>query len=169
MVEEPIISVQIDTVDFGEVGIGAERSLGLPIGNVGTRPLNILDITSGTPQVTVSQTSLIIPPGETRSVPVTYRPQTNQARSGSIRITSHDSTVIVPWIAKEPLVKIADLTGDFDMDGYVDFDDFFLFAGVFGSQREDPGFDSRYDLDDSGDVGFDDFFIFAANFGREAS
>ena len=167
-VEEPKISVQIDTVNFGQVSIGEERSLGLPIGNVGTGPLNILDITSDA-QVSVPQTSLIISPGETRSVPVTYRPQTNQARSGSIRVTTTDSTVVVPWIAQEPLVTISDLTGDFDVDGDVDFDDFLLFAGVFGSQREDPGFDPRYDLDDSGGVGFDDFFIFAANFGREES
>ena len=169
VVEEPKISVQIDTVYFGEVNFGDERSLDLPIGNLGTGLLNVLEITSDSPQVTVSQTSLIITPGETRSVRVTYRPQTNQARSGSIRIISNDSTVIVPWIAKEPLVTTAIVTGDFDGDGDVDFDDFFLFAGVFGSQREDPGFDPTYDLDDSGDVGFDDFFIFAANFGREAS
>ena len=54
------------------------------------------------------------------------------------------------------------LSGDFDENGKVDFDDFFLFADAFG------GANPRYDLDNSGAVDFDDFFIFADNFGAEA-
>ena len=52
------------------------------------------------------------------------------------------------------------LVGDFDGNGVVDFDDFFLFADHFG------GTDPLYDLDGSGGrVNFDDFFVFVDHFG----
>ena len=53
------------------------------------------------------------------------------------------------------------LPGDFNSDGKVDFDDFFLFADAFG------GHDPFYDLDSSGGIDFDDFFLFADNFGKD--
>jgi len=53
------------------------------------------------------------------------------------------------------------IPGDFNADGSVDFDDFFLFADAFG------GSDSAYDMDNSGGVDFDDFFLFAHNFGKK--
>jgi hypothetical protein len=52
------------------------------------------------------------------------------------------------------------LAGDFNGDGGVDFDDFFLFAAAFGSQE------ARFDLSRDGRVNFDDFFLFAAAFGK---
>ena len=65
---------------------------------------------------------------------------------------------------------LGQLTGsagsDFNGDGVVDFDDFFLFAAAFGSKSSEPGFDSMFDLDSSGEIDFDDFFIFAGNFGQ---
>ncbi|MEW6751578.1 MAG: glycoside hydrolase family 9 protein [Candidatus Latescibacterota bacterium] len=45
-------------------------------------------------------------------------------------------------------------SGDFDGDGTVDLDDFFLFAQVFGSDLR------HYDLDESGRVDLEDFFLF---------
>jgi hypothetical protein len=53
------------------------------------------------------------------------------------------------------------LAGDFNGDGGVDFDDFFLFAAAFGSRER------RFDLDGDGGVDFDDFFLFAAAFGQK--
>lgn len=49
---------------------------------------------------------------------------------------------------------------DFDGDGRVGFDDFFLFAGAFGSSN------ARFDLSGDGRVDFDDFFRFASVFGK---
>ena len=57
--------------------------------------------------------------------------------------------------------EVASLPGDFDGDGEVRFDDFFLFADGFGTT------DAKYDLNSSGLVDFDDFFIFADNFGKK--
>ena len=54
------------------------------------------------------------------------------------------------------------LYGDFDRNGRVDFDDFFVFADNFGLTN----FNATTDLDIDGDVDFDDFFVFADNFGK---
>ena len=51
---------------------------------------------------------------------------------------------------------------DFDGDGEVGFDDFFLFADAFG------GSDERFDLDGNGAVDLADFFLFADHFGPPA-
>ncbi len=62
-----------------------------------------------------------------------------------------------------PLVQLAqgaDLAGDFDNSGAVDFDDFFAFAQAFGTTNP------TFDMDRSGKVDFNDFFTFANNFGR---
>jgi sugar lactone lactonase YvrE len=54
------------------------------------------------------------------------------------------------------------LVGDFNNDDEVDFQDFILFAQVYGKDSEDPEWDMVYDLDDSSQVDFQDFLMFAA-------
>lgn len=49
---------------------------------------------------------------------------------------------------------------DFDDDGVVNFNDFLVFAGAFGSS------DERFDYDDDGRVDFDDFLTFVEDFGK---
>lgn len=49
---------------------------------------------------------------------------------------------------------------DFDGNGVVGFDDFFMFADSFGSPN------TFYDFDGDGRVDFDDFFVFADSFGK---
>ena len=55
---------------------------------------------------------------------------------------------------------------DFDGSGIVDFPDFLLFAGAFGSAAGDDAYEDRFDLDGDGAVGFSDFLILAGLFGR---
>lgn len=57
------------------------------------------------------------------------------------------------------------VSADFNGNGRVDFDDFFLFAEAFGRRRGEAGFDARFDLSADGAIDFDDFFIFAERFG----
>ena len=59
------------------------------------------------------------------------------------------------------------LRSDFNGDGKVDFDDFFLFADAFGRKQGEPGYDSKFDLDGGGTVDFNDFFTFADDFGKK--
>ena len=69
--------------------------------------------------------------------------------------------------ADEFLVEApATLTGDFDGNNTVNFDDFFLFVDHFGETTSSPDFDSKFDLDSSGGITFDDFFVFVDNFGN---
>ena len=60
------------------------------------------------------------------------------------------------------------LKADFNGNGTVDFDDFFLFADVFGTRRGEARFDAKFDLSGNGVVDFDDFFLFAEDFGKKA-
>lgn len=52
---------------------------------------------------------------------------------------------------------------DFDGDGRVGFEDFFLFASAFGTTGSAA---VRFDLNGDGRVDFEDFFIFADGFGK---
>ena len=61
------------------------------------------------------------------------------------------------------------LQGDFNLDGAVNFDDFFLFADHFGTTPLSANWDPIYDLNQLGSstarIDFDDFFLFADGFG----
>lgn len=59
------------------------------------------------------------------------------------------------------------ITGDFDGDNSVTFDDFFLFVDVFGQSTSSSN--AKFDLNGGGTIDFDDFFIFVDNFGKSAS
>jgi hypothetical protein len=54
--------------------------------------------------------------------------------------------------------------GDFNGDLAVDFEDFFLFAGAFGSRA--TGENARFDMVRNGEIDFEDFFAFAGLFGK---
>ena len=65
---------------------------------------------------------------------------------------------------KKPSVTAG--SADFDGNGRVDLKDFFAFAAGFGSDRDSPDFDLRFDMNSDGAIDFDDFFIFAEQFGQ---
>ena len=55
---------------------------------------------------------------------------------------------------------------DFDQNGVVDFPDFLLFVGKFGSKQDDERYEDRFDLDGNGAIDFSDFLSFVNNFGQ---
>ena len=55
---------------------------------------------------------------------------------------------------------------DFDQNGAVDFPDFLLFVGKFGSKQGDERYEDRFDLDGNGAIDFPDFLIFVNGFGK---
>ena len=57
---------------------------------------------------------------------------------------------------------------DFDRNGTVGFSDFVAFAGKFGTNRGDGGYEAKYDLDGNGQIGFSDFVSFAGFFGQSS-
>ena len=58
---------------------------------------------------------------------------------------------------------------DFDENGVVDFPDFLLFVGAFGSQEGQKTYEARYDLNGDGAIGFDDFLVFVSSFGKRTT
>ena len=66
-----------------------------------------------------------------------------------------DSTMVVLPI----IVRI--VKADFDGDGTVDFDDFFIFLDHFGAAWGEPSYEMRFDLNGDGVINFPDFFKFA--------
>ena len=58
---------------------------------------------------------------------------------------------------------------DFDESGVVDFSDFLLFVGAFGSQEGQKMYEARYDLNGDGAIGFDDFLVFISSFGKRTA
>ena len=55
---------------------------------------------------------------------------------------------------------------DFDGNGIVNFSDFVLFAGAFGSQEDQENYEVKYDLDSDGKIASGDFLILARSFGK---
>jgi len=55
---------------------------------------------------------------------------------------------------------------DFNGDDQIDFDDFFLFADVFGQDIGEKEERERFDFDGDGRIFYDDFLAFADSFGR---
>jgi len=58
------------------------------------------------------------------------------------------------------------IPGDINGDGDVDSDDFYIFAGAYGSSVGDPAYNPNADIDGDGYVDSDDFYIFAGNYGK---
>ena len=78
------------------------------------------------------------------------------------------ASIVLPLLVLVPVLSRVQAapTADFDGNGLVNTDDFFLFADAFGSRRGGEKYDAKYDLDGDDTIGFSDFFIFADNFGK---
>ena len=79
-------------------------------------------------------------------------------RGGQTETISMDLSVTLR-LAKPP-------SPDFDRSGTVGIPDFLLFVDVFGSQRDQERYDSKYDLNVDGEIGIPDFLLFIDNFGK---
>ena len=58
------------------------------------------------------------------------------------------------------------LKADFDGNGVVDLEDFFLFAAYYGQTIDQAGFDARFDLIGNGSIDQEDYSTFAVSFGK---
>jgi hypothetical protein len=70
------------------------------------------------------------------------------------------------FISADPFQPSPAALCDFNGNGKVDFDDFFLFADRFGRSSGQAGFDPLFDLDGDRAIGLEDFFRFADHFGE---
>ena len=84
------------------------------------------------------------------------------------RVRAVEGSLIGAFSAADEFAVVnVSLPGDFNGDGRVLFDDFFLFVDFFGSTAD--GAAAPFDLDGDGRVNLGDFFAFVDNFGKSAA
>jgi hypothetical protein len=86
------ISVSPTSIGFGDVPVGSSKTVTLVIKNTGTTDINIQNIYSSIPEVTVNPTSGSLRSGESLIVTVTFTPTARGNYYGELVIVSDDSS-----------------------------------------------------------------------------
>ena len=162
-VAPPAISLANSSLDFGEdVPAGEARTLTLVVKNTGEESLRISNMESDLEGVTFSRTRLMVAPGDSGTVDITFTPAETGPFSGTLTILSNDpeNRSVTVAISGTAIVVTVNPRADFDNDGQIGFSDFVAFAQAFSTG------DPTFDLDGSGVVDFPDFLEFARNFGK---
>ncbi len=74
IIKAPQIVITPEKIDFGHVAIRSSYTKTFRIANTGTTPLNVFSITSSSKEVTISETSFVVQPDETKNLEITYSP-----------------------------------------------------------------------------------------------
>ncbi len=158
----PAIAVQETAVNFGTVEVAQTVQQTIAIENTGTAPLEITGIESDVSGLTFDTTMFTLEPNGSQTVIVTFPSSTVGEFSGSITILSNDPDRAKHTLTISGIVQPLSLEAksDFDGSGVIDFADFLLFVGAFGSSE------AQYDIDGSGAVDFPDFLMFVQVFGK---
>ena len=162
-VAPPAISLPNPSLDFGDdVPAGETRTVTLVVKNTGGDDLSITNLASDLEGVTFSLTELLVAPGDSANVDITFTPAEGGPFSGTITISSDDpeNGSVTVAITGTAIVVSVNPRADFDNNGEIGFSDFIAFAQAFNT--DNPAFD----LDGSGLVDFPDFLEFARNFGK---
>ncbi len=158
----PAISVQQTAVDFGTVAFAQTVQQMIAIQNTGTAPLEITGIESNVPGLSFSPSMFTLDPNGSQTVTITFPKPMEGEFSGRINILSNDPDRAKHTLTISGVVQPLSLEArsDFSRDGTIDFTDFLLFVGAFGSAE------SEFDIDGSGAVDFNDFLLFVSVFGK---
>ncbi len=121
--ESPMIQISASTLAFGAVRVGATSTLPLTISNPGSGPLTLTQLTlSGPDAATLSLDALTLPlvlaPGGSRAVHVTFAPTVLASAAGTLTVLSDDPatpSVAVPITGAgvSPTVALDPATLDF--------------------------------------------------------
>ena len=96
---QPEIDVSPTPLAFGDVSVGASKSLPLTISNVGTANLEVTNIISNQPEFSVDKTTFTLVPGSAEIITVTFNPLKAGEAKCSLNIESNDP--------KSPLVVVS--------------------------------------------------------------
>lgn len=96
----PRINLNPTNIDFGSIRVGENRSRVVTISNSGTSPL-ICNIDPASPFISVSQTRLVVNPGQSVSLHVVFRATGSNVgeRSGSMVLNTNAGIRYVSWRA----------------------------------------------------------------------
>lgn len=79
-----------EMLDFGRTFIQERKTLRLLVENAGTDPLLLNGIASDSPAFVTGATSLLVPPGESRPLEVTFTPDGPEPSEGTLLLPSND-------------------------------------------------------------------------------
>ncbi|MFY9493009.1 MAG: choice-of-anchor D domain-containing protein [Minisyncoccia bacterium] len=170
VVSGPRLDISATQVDLGSIFVGRDTSyVGIPIRNLGNAVLEgnwfLVDV-SGSFWVNTDSTTLA--PGLADTVTVSFTPQVVGEKAGRLYFFHNAGARphVIGLIGEAKLFVASAELADFDNNGALDFQDFFLFADKFGDPSLSPAEIRVFDLNGDSRVDNDDFFIFADLFGR---
>jgi len=111
----------------------------------------------------VGEISFQVLPGFTGQTEIWFAGAQFSNNNSSQLDVPNSSVVIQNIVPVGPVVNV-----DCDGDGDVDFQDFLIFVGAFGSKTGEDRFMAACDYNSDGEISFPDFLIFASNFGRSS-
>ncbi len=148
------------------VGQGFEMYVNVTVENQGnfTETFNVTCYANTTFIQTQIITNLVS--GESRTVSMTWNTTGVDYGNYTIRavaeiVPGEADTTDNTYINGQVLVTIA---GDIDGDLDVDYDDFIVLAGAYGSSVGEPAYKPEADIDNDDEVDYDDFIILAGNY-----
>lgn len=116
------IALSSEKIDFGHIAIRSAYSGTLGISNPGTIPLNVAAISSSSTELTVSESSFSIKPGDTKNVQLNFSPMTACSDSITLTIESDalDKTSSIVTVVADPYsvneLSVGKSTGDTGTD-----------------------------------------------------
>ena len=158
----PVLVVGEPAIDFGSIDAEKTVQQTFTIKNTGTAPLEITGIESDLLGLTFEPSMFTLSPNGSQTVTITFPKPMEGEFSGRINILSNDPDRAMHTLSISGIVQplSVEAKSDFNSDGTIDFTDFLLFVGAFGST------DSQYDIDGNGNVDFPDFLLFVQSFGK---
>jgi hypothetical protein len=97
---EPAISVDLTSIDFGEVVVNDYKDALVAITNTGNGVLSISSITSDNAVFTVDKTAFTVQPGASVNLEVTFKPTAVETYSGTLTISSNAGDVTISLTGK---------------------------------------------------------------------
>ncbi len=158
----PVLVVGEPAIDFGSIDAEKTAQQTFTITNTGTARLEVTGIESDVSGLTFEPSVFTLAPEGSQTITITFPKPMEGEFSGSISILSNDPDRAKHTLTISGVVQPLSLEAksDFDGSGMIDFTDFLLFVGAFGSAE------SEYDIDGSGAVDFPDFLMFVSVFGK---
>ncbi len=158
----PVLVVGEPAIDFGSIDAEKTAQQTFTITNTGTAPLEITGIESDVSGLTFEPSMFTLSPDSSATITITFPKPMEGEFSGSINILSNDPDRARFMLTISGVVQplSVEAKSDFDGNGVIEFADFLLFVGAFGSSE------AQYDIDRNGTVDFPDFLLFVSAFGK---